>query len=120
MLGNSLATMFFALLPFALVHVGASPEATFRIASALLACFLTTSAIVILSRRERRDVVPRGVVSMPIVVLTTSLRTLIIAFEVANSAGVFGGASIGVFIFGLMWLLAECGFLLVRLLFVRP
>jgi ABC-type transporter Mla maintaining outer membrane lipid asymmetry permease subunit MlaE len=59
-------------------------------------------------------------VTRGIVVLTTSLRTLIIAFQVANAAGVFGAASIGVFLFGLMWLLAECGFLLVRLLFVRP
>ena len=120
MLADSLATMFFALLPFALVHVGAAPETTFRIASALLASFLTTSAIVIVSRRERRDVVPHGVVTRRIVVLTTSLRTLVIAFQVANAAGIFGAASIGVFLFGLMWLLAECGFLLVRLLFVRP
>jgi len=49
---------------------------------------------------------------LPPVALTTSLRTLIIAFQVANTAGVFGTASIGVFLFGRMWLLAECGFLL--------
>jgi len=55
MLSGSLATMFFALLPFAVVHVGVAPEPTFRLASGLLAAFLVASAGYVFSRRERRD-----------------------------------------------------------------
>jgi hypothetical protein len=44
MLADSLAAMFFALLPFAVVHVGVAAESTFRIASGLLAIFLAASA----------------------------------------------------------------------------
>ncbi len=120
MLSNSLATMFFALLPFALVHVGMSPEMTFRLANGLLAAFLIVGAFYVFARRQRRALVPRGVVTLQIVTLTTSLRAFIVALGVANALGAFGTAAVGIFIFGLMWLLAECGFLLVRLLFVRP
>lgn len=120
MLADSLATMFFALLPFAVVHAGMSPESTFRLASALLAGFLAVSALYVFSRRERREVVPRGIVNRPIVLLTTSLRAIMVGLQTANAAGLFGDAVVGVFFFALMWLLAECGFLLVRLLFVRP
>jgi len=120
MLSGSLATMFFALLPFAVVHVGVAPEPTFRLASGLLAAFLVASAGYVFSRRERREFVPHGVVTRRIVALTTSMRAIVVALEVANAGGAFGTAAIGIFFFGLMWLLAECGFLLVRLLFVRP
>lgn len=120
MLADSLATMFFALLPFALVHVGMSQAATFRLASGLLGAFVGASAAYVFSRRIRRDLVPHGIVSRPIVALTTSTRAAMVALQLANAAGVFGSAVIGVFFFALIWLLAECGFLLVRLLFVRP
>jgi hypothetical protein len=120
MLSNSLATMFFALLPFALVHVGMSPEMTFRLANGLLAAFLIVSASYVFSRRERRDLVPHGIVARRIVTLTTSLRAIVVVLGAANAYGAFGTATIGIFFFALMWLLAECGFLLVRLLFVRP
>ena len=120
MLADSLATMFFALLPFALVHVGVSTESTFRAASGLVAVFVGVSAAYVFSRRERNEVVPHGVVARGIVLLTTSTRAAMALLLALNTAGLFGAAAVGVFFFALLWLLSECGFLLVRLLFVRP
>ena len=117
MLAASLATMLFALLPFALVGIRLPLPTSFRIASALLAVFLTVSATWVTARIQRGA---RGVVSPGIVALTTSLRGVMVALQLGNALGSFGAATGGVFFFGLIWLLAECGFLLVRLIFVRP
>lgn len=43
-----------------------------------------------------------------------------VALQLANAADLFGGAVIGMLFFALLWLVAESGFLLVRLLFVWP
>lgn len=42
------------------------------------------------------------------------------AHEVARLATIEFADSVSTMLFALLWLLVECGFLLVRLLFVRP
>jgi len=118
MLAASLATMLFALLPFALVGIGLGQQTSFRIASVFQAVFLTGCATYVTARIQRSG--SRGIVSPGIVALTTSLRAVMVALQLGNALGAFGAATDGVFFFGLIWLLAECGFLLVRLIFVRP
>jgi hypothetical protein len=120
MLSASLAALFFALVPEALLAIGLSSETTWRIGSALVFVYFFASGRSI--SKGLRDLPPseriyldRGLaVAVGVIVL---LNTLL---QVANASGLWWSPDYWAYYLGILGLLAMSSFQFVRIVFVRP
>lgn len=118
LLGTALATLVLSLVPVALGALGLGDAAVWQVASGLLALLL--AALLAVARRDRRrhaEEIRRG--ESPAVaaaILALSVATL--AAQVLGAFGVFGGRGFGVFLSGLVFLVAFGSYLFARMLFL--
>jgi hypothetical protein len=109
MLAFSLATLLFALIPFALHFLGLGEAAVWRTSSALLALFVIGNAAFIVSLVRRR--VPSVVSSLTpwISVFANVTYAVSIGAQLANVFGLLGGPTFGLYFLGLLILLLGAG-----------
>jgi hypothetical protein len=120
LLTPSLAALFLALAPLALLETGIAPTVLWRTASGVQA--LTCLGIVVgfapwtrRAMREAPEVFHRS--QLAIVAVGYLLNGVV---QGLHAAGVFGSQNSGVYLIGLVFLLLHAGHQFVRILMVRP
>ena len=116
----SAGALFLSLLPFALHHVGLTTENVWRTSSLLLAIF-TGIFLAWFWPASRRiwQAVPE-IFHTPTFSVYLGLHIANFVFQGLNSSGRLGSVELGVYLFGLVWLLLNSFIQFGRMLFVRP
>ena len=112
--------MFLALLPFALHYAGFRSQDVWRLTSGLMAGF-TVFLVVGFAQPTRRylreapEIFHRSVLT-----LTVLLHLLNLMLQLGNALSLLGEPSLGIMLFGLLWLLFHSFSQFARILFIRP
>jgi len=121
MIEYSLAALFFAMVPFALYHLGIREPVLWELASALIAVFLLGYAVMVsrrLIRHRLADAIRSHVLSVG--GMFTVCAGLIV-LEGLNAVSAPFDEPFGIYLVGILWLLFGAGFMFIRLLsVVRP
>ncbi len=120
LLAISCEAMFLALLPFGLYYAGLQEESLWRFSSGfmigltvvLLAGFSPSTTRFV---RETPEIFNLYVLTF---LVTAHIANLVVQF--LNVLGVFGRPNLGVYFFGLLWLLLHGFAQFARILFIRP
>ncbi len=120
LLSISCGAMFLALLPFALHRTGLEGETLWAVASGALAAYtvLFLGWMFSPTRRFLRDspeIFDKGLLMFLILAHLVNFTV-----QLLNAFGVFGRPSLGIYLFGLMWLLLHGFQQFARILFIRP
>jgi hypothetical protein len=118
LLSTALATLVLSLLPIAFRALGLADDAVWAAASALMAGLLVVLlAVAVRWRRRHRQEIQAG--EAPLVAAAIfSLALLTLGAQLANAAGLLGAARLGVFLLGLVFLVAFGSYLFARMLFL--
>lgn len=118
LLTTALTTLSLSLLPVALHAVGVPVQWVWALASALMAAVLAVLLIVFLRwRRRHREEIRMGEAPR-VAAAVWVLSGVTLAAQLLNAAGVFQTRAAGVFVFGLVFLVAFGSYLFARMLFL--
>jgi hypothetical protein len=109
----SLTTLFFALWPFGLYHLGLTGQTLWSISSGLMLLVGTLLYAEIVTR-SRPWLSSRGL-SVRFTVVTGFVVVTALILQFLNVTGLFWTARFGVYLVGLLWLLVVAGLMFVRL-----
>lgn len=118
LLSTALTTLCLSLVPVGLRAIGVADAAVWRASSALMIALIgSVMALVIRDNRRHREEIRAGEVrSAAAAIWLLAFATL--AAQLANAAGLFGERSYGVFLLGLIFLVAFGSYLFARMLFL--
>jgi hypothetical protein len=119
LLVSSLGATFLALLPFALHESGVGGPTCWRLSSALLAAFTSTSLAYLGYQIQRHRDEFGALFSGTVFVVVTTGSLAIVALQLVNAIGPGALPRSGPFVFGLLWLLFIASLQFARILFVR-
>jgi hypothetical protein len=114
----SLGAMALALIPFGLNLAGLEGAALWRPASALLGAFSALLVAVFFppTRRFWREF--PEIFNPAIIALLVTGHAVNLAVQAATALGAFGNQRVGLYVFGLLWLLMHGAYQFVRILFI--
>jgi hypothetical protein len=118
LLCTALSTLVLALLPLAFQSVGIADATVWALSSALLSVIIGTIGVVTIRlRRPHREEIRAG--EAPLVASAIWVIAFVtLAAQLSNAAGAFAARSFGVFLFGLVFLVAFGSYLFARMLFL--
>lgn len=119
MLTFSFEAVFLSLVPFVLAFFAIPESASWRISLVVLAASTSGGLLLILSRYGQLSQSERSVLRPLLVYGNVAILCAAVLFEVVAALGIVGTAR-GVFFVGLLVLLGDAVFLVVRFLFARP
>lgn len=118
LLSTALATLVLSLLPVALHALGLAAPALWRVSSALLAGLLATLLAVFQRWRQRHlEEIQRGEAATVAKVIWV-LATITVVAQASSAAGLIHAREAGVFLVGLVFLVAFGSYLFARMLFL--
>ena len=116
MLGPSLATVAFSLIPLWLFHIGVSPDGIWGISSGGMALYL--SIVTPLDARRGSRMMRKGLLERTPAAVVAVLGVTALVSQAANATGLIWGRTFGGLLAGLLLLLALSGFTFFRLVAV--
>jgi len=119
LLVSSLGAVFLALIPFALHESGVGNAACWRLSSALLAAFTSTSLAYIGYQIQRHRAEFGELFSRTVFVVVSTGSVAIVILQLWNVVGLGAPPRSGPYVFGLLWLLFIASLQFARILFVR-
>jgi hypothetical protein len=119
MLTFAFEAVFLSLVPFVLAFFAISESVLWRISLVVLATATSGGTLLVLGRFNRLTQSERAVLRPSLVYGNVATLCAASVFEVVAALGIVGTAP-GVFFTGLLILLGEAVFLVVRFLFARP
>lgn len=120
LLATAFAAMFLSLLPSALHHLGLASHVLWRTSSALLAAFSVFFILGWVMSSRRFFHVAREIFSLPAFSLMTTGHLINLGLQLLVTFDLWGGGKPGVYLLGLIWLLAHASQQFVRMLFIQP
>lgn len=120
LLAAAFGAMFFALLPDVLQHLGFTDDTLWRMSSAFLVVFSIAFVIGWVLSSRRFFSVAREIFSVPAFSLMTLGHLINLILQLSATLGMWGDRSAGVYLLGLIWLLAHASQQFVRMLFIQP
>jgi hypothetical protein len=115
---SALSTLLLSLLPLGFESVGVSDAAIWAVSSGLMAALVGIVSLVAIHMRRRHPEEIRAGEQRQMATLTAVLAFVTIAAQLANALGLFGARAFGVFLFGLIYLVAFGSYLFARMLFL--
>jgi hypothetical protein len=115
---SALSTLLLSLLPLGFESVGVSEAAIWAISSGLMAAMVGTVSVVAMRLRRRHREEIRAGEQRQVAILTGVLAFVTVAIQLANCLGLFGTRAFGVFLCGLIYLVAFGSYLFARMLFL--
>ena len=120
LLSTAFGAMFLALLPGTLQHLGLADDILWRTSSAFLTAFSFAFVLGWVLSSRRFFSVAREIFSVPAFSLMTVGHLANLALQLSVALGLWGDGKSGVFMLGLVWLLAHASQQFVRMLFIQP
>ena len=120
LLATAFGAMFLALMPGALLHLGLADDILWRTSSAFLTAFSFAFVICWVLSSRRFFNVAREIFSVPAFSLMTVGHLTNMVLQLSVTLGLWGGGKPGVYLLGLIWLLAHASQQFVRMLFIQP
>ena len=120
LLAAAFGAMFLALLPAALQHLGFTDDTLWRTSSAFLVIFSIAFVIGWVMSSRRFFSVAREIFSVPAFSLMTFGHLINLTLQLSVTLGLWEGRSAGIYLLGLLWLLAHASQQFVRMLFIQP
>jgi hypothetical protein len=115
---SALSTLLLSLLPLGFESLGVADAAIWAVSSALMAALVAIVSLVAIRLRRRHGEEIRAGEQRQIATLTGVLAFLTVAAQLANALGLFGARAFGVFLCGLIYLVAFGSYLFARMLFL--
>lgn len=121
MIEYSFAALFFAVVPFALFHLGVGEPDLWPLGSALMAAFLLGYAVMVTRRLIRHRLAGRVRSHWLSLSVLYGICTVLVGAQGLNAIASPFDEPFGVYLAGILWLLFGAGFMFMRLLsVVRP
>jgi len=120
LLATAFGAMFLALLPAALQQLDLADDILWRTSSAFLATFSFAFILGWVLSSRRFFHVAREIFSVPAFSLMAIGHLINVGLQLSVTLGLWGDASPGVYLLGLVWLLAHASQQFVRMLFIQP
>ena len=120
LLTTAFGAMFLALLPAALQQLGLADDILWRTSSAFLTTFSFAFVLGWVLSSRRFFQVAREIFSVPAFSLMAVGHLINVGLQLSVTLGFWGDGSPGVFLLGLIWLLAHASQQFVRMLFIQP
>ncbi len=120
LLATALGAMFLALLPAALQQLGLANDILWRTSSAFLTAFSFAFILSWVLSSRRFFYVVREIISVPAFSLMAAGHLINVGLQLSVTLGLWGDRSPGVYLLGLIWLLAHASQQFVRMLFIQP
>jgi hypothetical protein len=118
LLSTALATLTLSLLPVALYELGVPADTLWPISNGLEAALLAALLVVFQRLRRRHHDEIRAGEASSIALGINALAVVTLAAQVAGAAGAFASRAAGVFLLGLVFLVAFGSYLFARMLFL--
>jgi uncharacterized membrane protein YecN with MAPEG domain len=115
---SALSTLLLSLLPLGFESLGLADAAIWALSSALMALLVGTISLVAIRLRRRHGEEIRAGEQRQVAILTGVTAFLTVAAQLANALGLFGARAFGVFLCGLIYLVAFGSYLFARMLFL--
>jgi len=120
LLATAFGAMFLALLPGALQQLGLDDDVVWRASSGILTAFSLAFVLGWVLSSRRFFNVAREIFSVPAFSLMTIGHLINLVSQLSVTLGMWGDGKTGVYLLGLLWLLAHASQQFVRMLFVQP
>ncbi|MEE8078091.1 MAG: hypothetical protein V3T18_03770 [Pseudomonadales bacterium] len=120
LLAAAFGAMFLALLPGAMRHLGMADELIWRASSALLTAFTVVFVLSWVLSSRRFFTVAREIFNVWAFSLMAVGHLINAGLQLSVVLGFWGDGSSGVFLLGLIWLLAHASQQFVRMLLIQP
>ncbi len=120
LLATAFGAMFLALLPGALQQLGLDDDVVWRASSGILTAFSLAFVLGWGLSSRRFFNVAREIFSVPAFSLMTIGHLINLVSQLSVTLGMWGDGKAGVYLLGLLWLLAHASQQFVRMLFVQP
>jgi hypothetical protein len=120
LLATAFGAMFLALLPGALQDLGLNGSRLWRMSSGILAAFSLVFFLAWVLSSRRFFHVAREIFSVPAFSLVVFGHLGNLVLQLLVTLGYWAGREKGVYLLGLLWLLAHASLQFVRMLFVQP
>ena len=120
LLATAFGAMFLALLPAALQQSGFADALLWRTSSAFLTAFSLVFVLGWVSSSRRFFNVAREIFSVPAFSMMAIGHLTNVGLQLSVALGLWEESSPGVYLFGLIWLLAHASQQFVRMLFIQP
>jgi hypothetical protein len=118
LLCTALSALVLAMLPVGLAEVGVPLRVVWRISSALMTAVVGSVLLVAMRLRRRHEAEIRAGEAPIAAAVIWLLAAVALAAEVANALGLLEARAFGVFLFGLIYLIAFGSYLFARMLFL--
>lgn len=120
LLATAFGAMFLALLPSVLQQLGFADELLWRTSSGFLTTFSLAFVFGWVSSSRRFFNVAREIFSLPAFSVMAIGHLINVGLQLSAALGLWEESSPGVYLFGLIWLLAHASQQFVRMLFIQP
>jgi ABC-type iron transport system FetAB permease component len=120
LLATAFGAMFLALLPGALQQLGLDDDVVWRASSGILTAFSLAFVLGWVLSSRRFFNVAREIFNVPAFSLMTIGHLINLVSQLSVTLGMWGDSKPGVYLLGLLWLLAHASQQFVRMLFVQP
>jgi len=120
LLATAFGAMFLALLPSTLQHLGLAGDIIWRTSSAFLTAFTFAFVVGWVLSSRRFFNVAREIFSVPAFSLMTVGHLANLVLQLSLTLGLWRDSRPGVYMLGLVWLLAHASQQFVRMLFIQP
>ena len=120
LLATAFGAMFLALLPDTLTYLGLTGDGIWRLSSAFLAVFSVLFILIWVWSSRRFFRLAREIFSVPAFSLVVAGHVTNLVLQLLVSFGFFSRGQAGIFVLGLVWLLAHASQQFIRMLFIQP
>ena len=120
LLATAFGAMFLSLLPDSLKQLGLADDSLWRLSSAALSVFSVVFLLGWVLSSRRFFSVAREIFSVPAFSLMTVGHLINLILQLSVTIGLLGERKQGVYLLGLIWLLAHASQQFVRMLFIQP